>query len=144
MDDQMDENVSENQPRRSGLGLHELGEDLQDLGLVTVNLAGDLLQLLSVVIKLPFMLLPEETRSHLKAAAREAGLAAQAVVEGTVSTMNDRVQQFNQSLRETTNPAHDELDDSIVIEDEPVEMGESGEAADENLDREVVEPNLQG
>lgn len=143
MDDQMNESGGESQTRRSGLGLHELGEDLQDLGQVTVNLAGDLLQLLGAVIKLPFMLLPEETRSHLKAAAREAGLAAQAVVEGTVSTMNERVQQFNQSLRETTNPAHDELDDSIVIEDEAVEIGETDATGSDATDRGVVDPNLQ-
>lgn len=144
MDDQRDESVSANQTRRSGLGLHELGEDLQDLGQVTVNLATDLMQVLGAVIKLPFLLLPEETRSHLKAAAREAGLAAQAVVEGTVSMMNERVQQFNQNLRDTANPAHDELDDSIVIEDEPVELGAVEQAGEGGTDHEVIDPNLEG
>lgn len=134
----MDENISENQERRSGLGLHELGEDLQDLGRVSINLGGDLLQLAGALIRLPLLLLPEETRTHLKNAAREAGMATQAVVESSISTVNDSVQQFNRSLRESRSAADDEATDAIVIEDEAVGMGDAGD------NREVVEPNLQG
>ena len=137
----MDENASEKQERRSGLGLHELGEDLQDLSQVTANIAGDLLRLVGAVIKLPLLLLPEETRRHLKAAAREAGMAAQAVVESTVNTVSDRVQQFNQSLRETVNPATDEPSDGIVIEDAEVGPDTSGTTDTEHG---VVDPNLAG
>ncbi len=133
----MDENISENQARRSGLGLHELGEDLQDLGRVSINLGGDLLQLAGALIRLPLLLLPEETRTHLKNAAREAGMATQAVVESSISTVNDSVQQFNRSLRESRSAADDEATDAIVIEDEARETGDVGD------NREVVEPNLQ-
>lgn len=134
----MDENISENQARRSGLGLHELGEDLQDLGRVSINLGGDLLQLAGALVRLPLLLLPEETRTHLKNAAREAGMATQAVVESSISTVNDSVQQFNRSLRESRSAADDEATDAIVIEDEARETGDVGD------NREVVEPNLQG
>lgn len=133
----MDENISENQERRSGLGLHELGEDLQDLGRVSINLGGDLLQLAGALIRLPLLLLPEETRTHLKNAAREAGMATQAVVESSISTVNEGVQQFNRSLRESRSAADDEATDAIVIEDEARETGDVGD------NREVVEPNLQ-
>jgi hypothetical protein len=138
MDERMDEKVNESRARRSGLSLHELSQDLQDLGQVTINLAGDLLQLAGVLIRLPFLLLPEETRTHLKNAAREASMAAQAVVEGSISAVSDGVQQFNRSLREGQSATGDEVADAIVIEDDVVEMGDAGS------NREVVEPNLQG
>lgn len=138
----MDNETHDNQVRHSGLGLHELTEDLQDLGQVTVNLAGDLLQLATAIITLPFQLLPDDTRSHLKNAAREAGQLAQSLVEGTISAVNEGVQQFNRGLRDNL-PASDEAASGAgIIEEEPVELGDT--SSSDGAGRQNFDPNLEG
>ncbi len=138
----MDNETHDNQARRSGLGLHELTEDLQDLGQVTINLVGDLLQLATAIITLPFQLLPDETRSHLKNAAREAGQLAQSLVEGTISAVNEGVQQFNRGLRDNLPASDDAASADGIIEEEPVELGYPGGGDGDG--RQNFDPNLEG
>ncbi len=138
----MSDNMNDNRSQRSSLGLRELAEDVQDLGQVGINIVGDLLQLAGAIITLPFQLLPRDTRTHLKGAAREAGMAAQSVFEETVNAVNAGVQKVNSGLRgvATDQTQSDADDDPIIIEETTVQP--HSEATPEPR-RQPMEPNLE-